>query len=317
MDYRYEQSDADAVVARLSPYFLPFAEPMDVQIPLQNDPVWNYIRLDLQIAVNRFLRLELEEDERNSARVRLRELKPPGETGPQLGRLSVDEATLWGAVAEHPDVPTSMEVIARDLLLSAGANPSPANADRVIEGYRALAKGPAETLHVALAILRANTVARARKMPIESEVRADLLALAERSLVRSIFPGISLRQIGAIVEPPRQATRPPDELTRLAVVLSHIEAEHHDASTIDWVAKYRLSAAETESERNTVRREHVEKYIAISDHDTVPVRAVIWAERAVSLASDYGIQDLHDVGVLRMQKLSRTNLGWHHRVDEF
>lgn len=316
MDYYHQQGDEDAVVARLGPHFLHFAEPTDIIIPLGEDPVWKYIRFDLQIAVNRFLWLELEEDERSSARVTLRELRPSGETGPKLGRLSSDEVTLWGGVAAHPDVPMSMEVIARDLLLSTGADASPVNADRVIEGYRALAKGPVETLHVALAILRANTIARARKMPIEAAVRADLLDLAERSLATSIFPGISLRHVGAIVEPPRQATRLPDELNRLRGVLNHIEAEHHDASTIDWATKYRLSAADTEPERVAIRRAHVAKYLAISDHDTVPVRAVIWAERAVALAADYGIQDLHDVGVLRMQKLSRTDLGWHHRVDE-
>lgn len=316
MDYSYENGDEDALIARLGPHFTPYAEPLDVQVPLRDDPVWEYLRFDLQLTGNRLLRLELDEDENSSARVTLGECQPFGGPSARLQRPTTEERKLWKAVAAHPNVPASMEVIVRDLLLSTEVDSTPANAERVVDGYRSLAQGPGDGLHVALAILRANTIARSRRMPVEARIRADMLVLTERALTASIFPGISLRHAGAVAEPPRIGTRAADELIRLAAVLNHIEGQHRDASTLDWVAKYRLAAAETDADREVARRHHVEQFITISDNDTVPFRAMIWAEKAVALASDYGIHDLHDIAVVRMQKLSRADLGWHHSVKE-
>lgn len=312
MDYQYDHGDEDVLVMRLGPHFGPYSEPMDVQMPLRDDPVWEYIRPDLQLVGNRLLRLELEEDGHNSARVTLAEYG-----GPTSGlRLSDQEQILWRAVAAHPDVPQSMEVIVRDLLLSAGVDTTPANAERVVDGYRAMANGPDNSLHVALAILRAGAIARSRRMPVEGAVRAETLTLAERVLSVSILPGLALRHAAAVADLPRSGVRAANELNRLAAVLDHIEAEHRDASTIDWVAKCRLAAASSDEDREVARRQYVEQYLAIADSDDVPFRAMVWAEKAVALATDFGFQDLHDAAVVRMQRLSRTDLGWHHRVAD-
>ena len=316
MDYSYVSGDEDAVVATIGPHFGQYTDPMDVQVPISTDPVWRYTRFDLQAAGNRLLRLELDEDYKSSSRVSLRELEVFAQPGKSSLSLSPDEQKLWTAVASHPSVPPAMETIVRDLLLSTGADASPANADKVVSGYRKLAQGPDDSLHVALAILRANTVARSRKMAVESVIRADALVLAERALTTGVLPGISTRHASAVAAAPRTGNRAVDELARLAVVLDAIEAKYLESSTIDWVAECRLSAAETDEERDAARRRHVEQYIALSEGDDVAFRSMFWAERAVSLATDYGIRDLHDTAVVRMQKLSREDLGWHHTVHE-
>lgn len=316
MDYRYEHGDQESLIARLGPHFTSYDEPLDAQVALSNDPAWEDLRLDLQLAGNRLLRLELEEDERSSAQVILGESRRFGEPNVRLKRLAAEEQKLWQAVAAHPTVPESMEAVVRDLLLSTGANTSPANAERVIDLYRVVAQGPRDSLHVGLAILRANTIARSRSMPVEASIREEVLILAERALTTNVLPGICLRHAGAVAESPRMGSRASDEVRRLATVLNYIAAKHHDESTLDWITKYRLAVAETAEERDAVRRRHVQQFITFSDNDTVPFRAMIWAEKAVALASDYGFQDLHDTAVLRMQKLSRTDLGWHRSVTE-
>lgn len=316
MNYTYENGDQDVLIARLGPHFTPYAEPMDVQIALRNDPLWDYLAYDLQLTSHRLLRLELDEDGRQSAQVTLGEFQAFGDPSAQLEPPTAEEQKLWRAVATHPNVPASMEVVVRDLLLSTGVDRTPANAERIVDGYRKIAQGPGDGLQTVLAILRANTIARSRSMPVEAAVRADTLVLAERTLTATVLPGISLRHAGAIAEPPRTGTRAANELVRLASVLDHIEATHRDASTIDWVMKCRLAAVETEPERDAARRRHVELYMAIADGDTVPFRAMLWMEKAVALAAEYGTQDLRDTAVVKMQKLSRTDLGWEKRVEE-
>ncbi|MFG6504044.1 hypothetical protein [Microbacterium sp. P05] len=207
--------------------------------------------------------MELDQDENISARVSLSELvmfTGPGIVPSQPAAAA--EATLWARLATHPEVPPAMEVIVRDPLLLTGADPSPANAERVTHEYRRLAQGPGASLHVALATLRANTIARSRKISIEASVRGDILALAEGALTSPILPGFSLRHIGALIEPPRTGSRPADDRDRTRAVLDHVETQHADESTSDWAAKYRIPAADTNAGRHAARRLHVERFLA-------------------------------------------------------
>jgi len=316
MGYDYVVGDEDVLVGRLGPLFSEFTDPMDVQVPLDRDAGWKYVRHDLQLVGNRLLRLELNEDEKISARVSLLELGQFTVPGSVPIRPDADEDTLWARVAAHPDVPPAMEVIVRDLLLTTGVDSSPANAERIAQEYRRISQSSDKGLHVALAILRANTVARSRKMTVEGAIRGDLLLLAERALTSPVLPGISLRHIGALIEAPRTGPRPADELSRALAVLDHVETQNADESTFDWVAKYRISAADTDAGRDAARRLHVGRFIALSADEEHPFRAMHWAEKAVNLAADYGIEDLHDVAVVRMQKLSRTDLRWERRIAQ-
>lgn len=310
MDYSYEEGDELALIARLGPHFGPYAEPLDIQEPIAHDPIWNLLRPDLQVAGHRLLRLELDEDARSSASVSLGESNVFEGSSSELSRPSDSEQKLWAAVAAAPTVPSSVEVVARDLLLSTGVDRSPSNADAVIAGYRAIGEGPADSLHVALAILRANAIARARNMPVEVDIREDILTLAERALVTNVYPGLVLRHARAIAEPPRTGARSASELDRLAKVLDGIEQQNHDASTVDWIASIRIRASQTDEDRLAAQRRHVDEYIGIAEADDQPMRAMIWAEKAVTLAIDYGLQDRHDKAVLLMQKLSRQDFGW-------
>lgn len=316
MTYEYVVGDDDAVAARFVPLFLPFTDPIDAQFALSADPVWKLIRPDLSSIAERLLMLELDEVERSSAQVVLREMPMFGEPRPRIPPLQPEEQKLWRALLGHPSIAGSLELVIRDLLLSTGADATPANAESVIDGYRATAKGPEDSLHVALSILRANTIARARGMAVEADIRSELIDLAERAYTDGALPGIVLRHAGAIAEAPRKTPRAAGELPRLAAVLDHLDAHHIDEFTINWVAKYRLLAADNDDDALRARRRHVEQFLQLSRGDDVPFRAMLWAERAVAIAADYGLQDLHDEAVLRMQALSRTDLGWERTTRE-
>lgn len=316
MVYKYAVGDEDAVARRFALFFSSYTDPIDAQFAISADPAWKLIRPDLAEASELLLRLELDETERSSAQVVLRESPIFGERPPRLAPLRPDEQRLWKALVDHPSVTGSLEVAICDLLLSTGADSSPSNAEKVVSGYRAISQGPDGSLHVALSILRANTIARSRGMAVERDIRAELMGLAERAYTRDALPGIVLRHAGAIAEPPRKAARAPKELARLAAVLDHLDTHHVDEFTINWVAKYRIRAADGEDETRRARRRHVEKYLQLSLGDDVPFRSMLWAERAVALSTDYGLQDLHDEAVVRMQALSRTDLGWERVTSE-
>ncbi len=315
MDYVYTSGDEVALLTRLAPHFKPDSEPLDVQLAIYDDVVWNYLRVDLQLEGNRFLAIELDEDERGSVNP-YSATSPFGAQHQRIARQDAEQSKLWKAVAGLAGVPDSMELAVRDFLLDGGGDRTPGNAEAVVKMYRSIANGDPDRLYIAFAPLRANTIARSRRMPVESDIRAELLTLAERVFASTILGGISLRHVGALVEPPRTGTRPADEIDRVNKVLDRIEIDNHDSSTIDWVAQYRVKIADTEAEKEVARRKHVEQYLGMSDADTVPLRSMVWAESAVQLATNYGIQDLHDKAVIRMQRLSRTDLGWQTTSKE-
>ena len=153
-------------------------------------------------------------------------------------------------------------------------------------------------------------------MSIESAIRTEALALAQKAFDSNAIPGINLRHAEMIAQPPRVGSRAAEELSILADVLDHLEQRHGDASTVDWITRCRLLAAETATERQFAQRRHVEQILAISESDDVAFRAMSWAEKAVALATDYGLQDLHDAAVVRMQKLSRMDMGWSRHTAE-
>jgi hypothetical protein len=308
--YMYQDGDADALVSRLGPHFTPFAEPMDVQLAVHDDPVWGYLRVDLQLAANKLLRLELDEDPRNSTRVSLGEMQPFGQSFARIKRLPDDERRLWKKVLPLESTPPGMAVAIRDYLLSSGTDASPLNADEVIKGYRHIAQGPDESLYVTFALLRANTIARSRKLTVEADIRQELLLAAEKCLTVEVPPGISLRLLGALAEPPRNVGRAQDEILRITTLLNHIESKYRDASTIDWVAQHRILVAGTDLEREHAQHLHVQQYLDLSASDEVPLRAMHWAESAARLATNYGAKALHESAVIRMQKLSRGDLKW-------
>lgn len=317
MEYSYVVDDDDALVALLGKHFGSESDPLDVQIAIMEDEDWAKLRPELLAVGNRLLRLELDDGDPDSPGVALIETPMWGARNRQLDRPSAEELTLWRRVLDHVDLPVGLEVVVRDLLLTTRGDGSPANADRVIDLYRSIAHAGGDGLHVALALLRANTIARSRSMQVEASLRAEILALAERALSSDVPPGIALRHVGAVVAAPRRGARAPDELSRLAVVLDHLERQYGDDSSADVIATYRLAIADTEADRDIARRRHVERYLAISQRDTVAFRAMIWAEKAVELASSYGLQDLRDAAVVRMQRLSRTDLGWSRTTQEF
>jgi len=309
VEYTYSNGDERALIDGLGPLFEAYADPLDVQVAAHGNGAWRcLVRPDLQAAGNRLLRLELNEDRQASSTVILTEPRGTDDVG--LTRPTADEEKLWKSTVSVADLPAALEVLARDLLLTTRVDATPINARSVIALYRAVAQAGDDSLHVTLAILRANTIARQRKMAEEKVIRDELLSLAERTLTTKVFPGIALRHVGAMVDAPRTADRGADELSRLRAVLDAIEAEHRDISTLGWVASYRVAVAEDDEEREKARRRHVQTILDLSTGDDSGLRAMIWAEMAVRLAADYGIQDLHDVAVVRMQKLSRTDLGW-------
>ncbi len=224
---------------------------------------------------------------------------------------------LWKSILLAPDVPVALEVLARDLLLTTRLDATPANARTIVALYRTVAQVDDDSLHVTLAILRANTIVRQRKMAEEGVIRDELLSFAERALTTQVFPGITLRYVGAIVDAPRVAVRRVDELSRLRAVLEAVESHYRDLSTLGWVARYRVAVAVNDEEREKARRRHVQTILDLSIGDDSSLRAMIWAEMAAGLAVEYGIQELHDAAVVRMQQLSRTDLGWNRKSFSF
>ncbi|WIE62262.1 hypothetical protein DEI97_003705 [Curtobacterium sp. MCLR17_032] len=316
MGYTYCNGDERALIAGLGPLFEAHVDPLNVQIAAHENGAWRcLVRPDLQVAGNRLLRLELNEDGQAASNVILTEPRGPDDVG--LTRPTVDEEMLWKSTLSAPDLPVALEVLARDLLLATRVDATPANARRVVALYRAVAQIDDDSLHVTLAILRANTIARQRRMAEEGIIRDELLSFAERALTTQVFPGISLRYVGAMVDAPRAAVRGADELSRLRAVLEAVESQHRDISTLGWVASYRVAVAVDDEERDKARRRHVQTILDLSAGDDSGLRAMIWAEMAAGLAVGYGIQDLHDAAVVRMQKLSRTDLGWTRKSLEF
>lgn len=311
--YTFESGDDDAVIACLGPGFAADPDPLSSYGAVEGAG-WDAMRPELQQVVSRIPQLELADA---NGDVTLTVVPLFGPVEDVKSPLAAEEAKLWKSVQSSPDVPPALAVLVGDLLLSSRADATPANAERVVDGYRALAQIDSDSFHVALAILRANTIARSRHMAAETPVRAEALALAERVISDPILPGNALRQVGVLAREPRTGTRASDEVQRVNAVLDAIAARHGDPSTADDVAAVRIEVAADDAAREDAKRRHIETYLATSrTKDEPAVRAFHWAEQAVRLARRYEIRDLHDTAILWMQELSRSDLGWHRVTSE-
>lgn len=311
--YTYQSGDDDAVIACLGPGFAADPDPLS-SLGAPEGTAWDTLRPELQQIASRILQLELHDAGDD---VTLTVVPLFGPVADVKTPLATEEAKLWKSVQSQPDVPTALAVLVDDLLLSSKTDGSPANAGRVVDGYRALAQVNSDSLHVALAILRANTIARSRRMAVETQVRAEALALAERVVSTPILPGIALRHVGVLAPEPRTGSRALDELQRIHDVLDAIATRHRDPSTADGVAALRIAVAADDAAREDAKRRHIEAYLETSrEKDEPAVRAFHWAEQAVRLARRYEIRDLRDTATLRMQELSRTDLGWQRVTSE-
>lgn len=311
--YTFQSGDDDAVIACLGPGFAADPDPHS-SFSAQEGAAWDALRPELQQIVSRILLLELADAHGN---VTLTVVPLFGPVEDVRKPLAAEEAKLWKSVQSSPDAPPALAVLVGDLLLSSRTDATPANAERVVDGYRALAQVDSNSFHVALAILRANTIARGRRMAAETQVRAEALALAERVISDPILPGTALRHVGVLAPEPRTGTRAPDEVNRINAVLEVVAARHTDPSTADRVAELRMAVAADDAARELAKRRHVEAYLALSrDKDQQAVLSLHWAEQAASLARRYEIRDLRDEATLRMQELSRTDLGWERVTSE-
>lgn len=311
--FTFQSGDDDAVIACLGPGFAADPDPLG-SYGVRESAAWEALRPELQQIASRIPQLELDDADDD---VTLTQVPLFGPVEKVKTPLVAEEAKLWKSVQSLPDVPPALAVLVDDILLSSRTDASPANAERVVDGYRALAQVTSDSLHVALAILRANTIARSRRMASETQVRAEALALAERVISTPILPGIALRHVGVLVPEPRTGSRAPDEVQRINAVLNAIAARHRDPSTADGVAAVRIAVAADDAGREEAKRQHIEAYLATSrDKDEPAVRALHWAEQAVRLARRYEIRDLRDTATLRMQELSRTDLGWQRVTSE-
>ncbi|WP_290218142.1 hypothetical protein [Corynebacterium atrinae] len=198
-----------------------------------------------------------------------------------------------------------------DSLLTSGAEIGVEHAARSVAAYTELgADGTVDNLHRALAIARANTIARRRRMPEEEGIRKEALRFAKSAIGDHMPDGVVSRVAIPLSAGPATYSMANDERAQVRAVLDQAATEYQDPSTADWIADCRRSLATTDSERLEATRQQVDIYLTTAELEEVGFRRMHWASAAADVASRYGDTESRDRAVKIMQSVPPESMGW-------
>lgn len=310
-EYLYESGHGEVAARILDRLGATAGDPLEIWLACHADAEFAELPLGLQSELTTLLGFELD-DEATDGSVALTPLSNP-RTFLQVRPIRAatrESHSLWRSMLASTNLPILIALLC-DSLLTSGAETGVEHAARSVAAYTALgADGSVDNLHRALAIARANTIARRRRMLEEEGIRKEALRFATSAIGDHMPDGVVARVAVPLSAVPATYTMADDERAQVRVVLDRAATEYRDPSSADWIADCRRSLATTDSERLEATREQVDMYLATAESEDVGFRRMHWAAAAADVASRYGDTESRDRAVRIMQSVPPESMGW-------
>lgn len=306
----YDFSDADIPLAvnifdsavKLEP------DPMKAWMALSSDRDFLKLPSDLKAEIDFLFAYELR---KSDVRPRAIELLDPELTLTRTRPMAdtpIGALKLWSNICGQIQSP-GLNALISDLLLTLGAEARPHHASRTIGFYvAASASNTLDASQASLMLLRANTLARTRKMVEESMVRAAMESVLENNVNDPSHAGPALMLLSAMVHTPRTGEFPTEKRVTIRRQITLV-GEMSNLYVEECAELLRVLALNP-SEREAANRWEVSQYLdyaRIADHG---MRQMSFAEQAAQLSIDYGLDDLKDEAVTFMQSIDQESMGW-------
>ena len=315
--YAFDTADIASVSAQLDAASVECATPTDVGLGFHELAGGAAVRGELLLELDFLFNYELDEDDSTPPKVTLGSdsysavglpVRPFALASDEVHKLWVG---LEGAVA-HPLVRAHLS----DVLLSSRLDTSQARAELTINKYLELAEiDHVDAFHRVLGMLRANTISRQRKLPIEKDIRSAMIDLAIQEMKGRQMPGITLRLLEAASQQPASSARVASETDRIYGALAVADTLYSDHFGVDAIATCRLLLAENEAQRYEARRLQALAYLKRSREADPPLKMSL-AEETARLAKKYGVNDVHDEAIKVMQSVTFDDMDWHVSESE-
>ncbi len=309
--YSYSEGDSEIVTRILDRLGANASDPLEISLACHSDAEFTGMPAALQAETTTLLGFELD-DEAADGSV---ELTPVAGLRTGLRVRAIRDATnqshaLWRSMLTHTELPILSALIC-DALLTARAEAGVDHATRTVSCYTALcADLSLDPLHRALAIARANTIARRRRMPQEEAVRSEALTFAAAAVGAHMPDGVVARVLIPLSSAPATYAMMNGERTQIRSILDLAASSYVDPTSADWIADCRRNLATTGAERTAATREQVAMYIATAESEDAGFRKMHWATEASNLASRYGDTESRDRAVRLMQSIPAESMGW-------
>jgi hypothetical protein len=309
--YTHEFDNGQKVATILNRLGANSGDPLEIALACHSDAEFNTLPIALQSEVTTLLGFELDDDPADGSVV----LTP--EVGPRQGLRvrAIADATaesheLWRSVLGHSDV-AILNALLCDALLTARANADAEHASRTVLAYTSLSnEGSIDSLHVALAIARANTIARRRRMAEEEMIRNEARRFSIASLDAARPDGVVARVLAALSRTPLTYAISDSERGQIRSLLDRAAQTYNDPSSADWIADCRRTLATSEDERLAATREQVAAYLATAESDEMGFRKMHWATQAADIAGRYGDRESHGRAIRLIQSIPADSMGW-------
>ncbi|GAA2926214.1 hypothetical protein GCM10010458_05170 [Microbacterium luteolum] len=310
-EYLYESGHGEVAARILDRLGATAGDPLEISFACHGDGEFGDLSLGLQSELTTLLGFELD-DKATGGSVALTPVSGPriGLQVRPVGSATHESHTLWRSMLASTKLPILVALLC-DSLLTARAETGVAHAARTVAAYCALGDDDSvDSLHRALAIGRANSIARGRRMLEEEAIRQQALRLATSAVGSHMPDGVVARVVVPISATPATYALTEEERAQVRAILDLAATEYRDPSSADWIADCRRSLATTSSERLEATREQVAVYLATAESEDVGFRRMHWAATAADLAGRYGDTESRDRAVRLMQSIPPESMGW-------
>jgi hypothetical protein len=298
MEYEFDSAHEVKIAEILDRHAPNADEPMQVWTKVWSDPDYSDLDPALRLELDLLFTMELEEDFTSAGSVELVEsnlrqsaTRPLASTPAAAWRLRV--ALLSALTSEM------LRAHVADLILTGKNDTTPAHSELTVNSYITCAvSGCGDAQHRAIALARANTIARQRHMALEVTVRREALRLA-RDLLGTKDEHAVLTLLAALAAPARDGSSAAGERVEVRRILLDLAAE--TMTFIDEIVRLLRISADSDSDRDDAARLHVNWYLNRARSNTDGIRKMHFAYEAMKLADRHGQLDLRNEAAVVLQ----------------
>jgi hypothetical protein len=310
-EYAFDQADVAQAAVLLDRLGAAASEPADIASACYGDPEFEALAPALQGELTTLLGYELDDDpsRRASAGLTPQSAQNGWWAVRPLDATPADSLRLWQSLFGAVKDPLVLAQLA-DLLLTSKADSSAAHASATVANYITVAERPAtDSLHASMAIIRAASIARGRRMAEEADVWTSGTELLDRLLRSATAPGGPARVLEMLTQTPVTFTPSSEQRAVVSSLLDLAENLYPDANAADWIADCRRRWAQSDEERQDATQRQIARYLETAE-DGEGFLQMHWASRAAAIAKDQGSAEAYEAAVRKMQSIPRDAMGW-------
>lgn len=309
--YVFDQSHVPEAAKLLERLGAGAGDPSDIASACYGDPEFEALPPAVQGELTTLLGYEVDDDPNRPGAARLtpQSQKDGWWAVRPLDASPPDSLQLWQSLMGAVKDPLVLAQLA-DLVLTSRADSSPEHASATVAFYIAVAdRLTTDSLHASMAVIRAASVARSRRMVEESAAWTAGIALLERLLRAATAPGGPARVLEMLTQPPISFTPSAQQRTAVSDLLDLAESLYPDANAADWIADCRRRWAQSDEERLGATHRQVARYLETADEGEGFLQ-MHWASRAAALAKDHGASEAYEAAIRKMQSIPRDAMEW-------